>query len=591
MANFQTQLSRFVRLVTRKQMRNWLLVWLPYIVLCLAPLLLTGRWLEARDFLLQVLPFVMLSFLVFKPSLLKTSGTTLLSTLILIAILVQLIAPYTWSNSQRHSFTSFLSSLKEDQVSYTYSSRTWQILDDTRTLELGFEAKLVSGTLGWQWAASSSGFKLEPVTEKGVTFTRVVTPLGFDPYLLRSYRLPQAVAGQTFKIEIDLRSPTLLAAEGCRGVWLQTWFEGGGASCLAVALTPKWQTFTHTWTAPGTATSHIIRVILNDFDGLTYDVGETTLYLRTSAGWQTLEPLLPATPALLSPWDNSEGDTGTSFVPSLQWQPYTFTFSKLEKSIPQQFSATLLVPSGVTLATRNVKLGVLATPFRANIRQSYIFGHPNLAGHTVVMVTLLALALTTTLPTQLFVAALGFVACYFTGSRSAWLVLILAIAAILWFKQRVKRKYLVGFYALSLLVLLALWPYLGRLQVTGVDNPSSRQDIWLTSLKIAGDHLGLGIGTLPEQFSELWYSYNPNAKESVKHAHNLVLEWLVDFGVLGGLAILWLLVGLVRLAWVHQGRIGVIIVLALITLNGADVSLFYAWVFVPFILYLNTQKE
>jgi hypothetical protein len=578
-------------LISSDQFRRW--VWVPFILVSLLPGLLAGRWLESILLALQGCFFLLVSVVGLKKSVLHYLALSILVGLVILALLGQWRAAYVWLNSERHQSLSFISSWREDKI-LARSSRTWQIPETTETLELTLEAKLQSGTVGWQWYPSVKGYTLEPKNENEVTFTHVTTPAGGDPYLLRNYTLPEAIAGQTFRVEMELRSSTPLpiATEGCRGIWLQTWLEGGGASCLAVALTPEWQTFKHTWTASPDAVSRIIRVILNDFNGLSYDVGTTKLFHQTAIGWEELKPLLPAMPGLTSSWETNEGDGGHEFELTSTWQPYTFRFDKPPHTTSDnhRFSATLLVPQGVTLATRNVKLSVPSRPVASGVRQSYVFGHPNLAGHTVIVLTLVAIALSPGFVLQLFVSALGLSACYFTGSRTAWLVFLVSVAVLLWLKQPKRRKQLVILYIGLILALVVAWPFLGRLQITSVSNPVSRQEIWLTSLRLIRDHLWLGIGASPQTFSNLWETYNPDAAEVVTHAHNVVLEWLVNFGVLGGLAILWFIFGLLRIAWLRQGQVGVTIVLAVLALNMADFSLFYTWVLVPLVLYLNARE-
>jgi hypothetical protein len=591
MASLYAWATQHLKFVTATQWRTWLWMVLPFTVFSLIPSLIAGRWADVGVILLLTLLFSAISVVALSRFLSQRVTLFMLCALTLFGVVGQLSAPYVWLNSERHELLSFVGGLREDRVE-ARSSRSWRIPETAESLELKFEAKLHSSTLGWQWYTSTKGYALEPRTENGGVFTHVTTPTEGDPYLLRNYTLPEAIAGQTFRVEIELRSNTPLAAEGCRGIWLQTWLEGGGASCSAVALTPEWQTFQHTWTAPPEAVSRIIRVILNDFDGLSYDVGTTKLYRQTFSGWEELEPLLPAVPGVTSSWESNEGDGGHGFEPTDQWRPYTFTFTKPPNATLEgrRFSATLLIPPEITLATRNVKLSVPSRPVASGVRQSYVFGHPNLAGHTVIVLTLIAIALSPGFVVQLFVSALGLAACYFTGSRAAWLVFLAGVATLLWLKQPQRRKQLVILYTTAVLALAVAWPFLGRFQITSISNPVSRQEIWLTSLQLIRDHLWLGIGASPQTFSGLWDSYNPSAEETITHAHNVVLEWFVNFGIFGAVAILWLLFGFLRIAWLRQRQEGVTVILALIALNMADVSLFYTWVLVPLMLYLNARK-
>jgi hypothetical protein len=581
MASLHSHLTQFF-----SQLRSQSWLWLPFILFSSLPALASGRSGEVPSLLFLGGGALVISLVRLKHTVFYKMLVAVVCLVVLLGIIGQLLAPYIWLSSERHSFFSFITALQEDQLERT-ASRSWQPPNDVSQVRFSFEARLLSGSLGWQWLGSSRGYKLESVTEQDITFTRVTTPPGGDPYLMRSYDLGEPVGGHRFRVDISLRSATPINAEGCRGVWLQVWHEGGDASCLSVALTPAWQQFSHLWTAPEAATSPVIRIILNDFDGLSYDIKETKLYLWKDGNWQELTPLLLAAPSFTTSWSNAESEGGQGFRVTDGWQTYTFD---IIKKIPsQKLTVTMSVPDGATLATRNVKFDVPSSVAgSAVIRQSYFFGHPNLAGHVVTLLTLIAVTLSHSFRQQLFITLLGFVDCFFTGSRTAWLVLLAGVSVLLWLKQPQNRKWLLVFFGAAALGLAVSWPYLGRLQITSVTNPSSRQDIWLTSLKVARDHFWTGIGTSPERFAELWFRYNPSATEAVPHAHNILLEWLVNFGLFGGLAVLWLFAGFFRIAWQHHGSLGLVIVVAVLALNMADVSLFYAWMLVPLVLYLNS---
>lgn len=573
----------------RRYIGQWL--WPLFSLLSLLPCVIAGRWQDLPSItFLGVLGFL-IGFVNLREKQLQQLCLVLLSILVSLGVTGQVMAARVWQNSSRSSFMSLFRALDEDHLQGV-NTRSWRVPEQTETLTLTFEAKLLEGQTGWQWFASSRQLKLQPMREADKQFTRVTIPAGVTTYPMRTFGFTQPIAEQTFKVEMQLRSSQPIAAEGCRGIWLHVWDESQGASCLGVALSPDWQTFSHTWTTPPTTTSQVIRIIINGFAGISYDIADTKLYLQTATAWKELKPLLPGVPALSSSWAPPELGSGQGFEPTSTWQTYTFTSHKPAHSTSGDnlFSVTLSVPERVTVATRNVKLSVPATPVADGIRQSYIFGHPNLAGHTVTTLTLIALALSSALPWQLVISALGFVACYFTGSRSAWLVLLVGVAVLLWLKQPRRRTWLIIFYAIVAVALALGWSYLGRLQITSVTNASSRPEIWQTSLAVARDYFWLGIGTSPQRFSDLWFTYNTKAIEAVTHAHNIVLEWLVNFGILGGVAVIWLFIGFFRIAWPRKGVIGVSIVTALLALNTTDVSLFYTWVLVPFLLYLNAKE-
>ncbi|MGL4609131.1 MAG: O-antigen ligase family protein [Trueperaceae bacterium] len=589
--------TQYVSFAPVTRFKIWLGLWLPFLLLSVLPVIFARRAVDVDNIFLIATIALIFSLLQVRQQLFYRLLFISLILLVLVGTMVQLIAPHLWMNTNRTSIGAFLSNIYEDHIE-EIGSRAWHVSPTVSQLELSFEAKLVSGELGWQWVGSEPGIHLETLIEEGTTFTRVTTPSGGDPYLMRTFDLNRVVGGHQVRVDITMRSAPSLPLLDCRGIWLQTWGEGAEINCLAVALTPMWQTFRHTWTIPDTATSDIVRVVLNDFDGQTYDVATMKFYIREGEQWLELAPLLPAAPALTSSWDTGEVNSGQGFIPTQSWQSYTFPILKrtviqsetTNQSKAEPLNVFLTIPPGVTLATRGVRLNVPSNVDINIVRQSYIFGHPNIAGHTVVVFALLALVLSLKFRSQILIAGLGLVSCFFTGSRSAWIVLLLGLGILSWLKQPSRRKVLITLYVLSILTLVATWQYLGRLQITAVDNTWSRLDIWVTSLKIVGDHLLLGIGTSHQRFADLWFAYNKTAILPVVHAHNLLLEWLVNFGILGGLAIVWLFAGFFRLAWLRQKWLGMCIVLAVLALNMADVSLFYAWVMVPLILYLNSSE-
>lgn len=76
-----------------------------------------------------------------------------------------------------------------------------------------------------------------------------------------------------------------------------------------------------------------------------------------------------------------------------------------------------------------------------------------------------------------------------------------------------------------------------------------RLDIWTTTPKIIGDHLFFGVGAA--SFVDVAPSYGltePGTGEPYDHAHNVPLTVGAELGLLGLMALVWLLVGVTRVA-------------------------------------------
>ena len=461
-----------------------------------------------------------------------------------------------WQNPDEAALVTAFKNREVDRIT-TYGVRAWSLgATPGEALTLSLEARLAAGDTLKDWVRSDAHYELTQLEEAGEVFMRVVTPFGSDPYLMRTFDIGEPVGGHTFRVTLELRAPEPIPAEGCRGVWLQAWYEGGDAKCLAVGLDGAWRAFDLTWTAPEEASSSVVRVVLNDFDGLSYDVRRVKLYRSEQGAWERLEPLIPQGASLQFGWKGRvlEPQSGTAFVPTRDWRRYTFTTIKPAPELGP-LTATLHLgddQGDAILETRYTALfsgpNAPLRPVPVQARQSLLFGDPNLAGHTLVTLGLVALLLASTnwLSALIIATTLGGV--LLTGSRAAWLGALVGLPWLLLLGGSKKRIWLVGgVVALGALFLRVFGlQSLGRLGFVGVDEAVTRPQIWRVALDAFLNHPWQGLGA--GGFAANWAAHAQPGLV-VTHAHNLWLEFAAAYGLLGLVAILWLTGGFLALAW------------------------------------------
>lgn len=152
----------------------------------------------------------------------------------------------------------------------------------------------------------------------------------------------------------------------------------------------------------------------------------------------------------------------------------------------------------------------------------------------------------------------GLIGLAMTMSRGAW---VAAAAAAIVFALLVERRLFIVFFASALVAWIAL-PVSYRARVfsivefqrymeSGPTAPLGNRSIaWRCGLEMAGEHPLLGSGPGERHFQETFAQkpYAKGAAEDVKHAHNVYLQLLVETGIIGLAAFLWVLVTMTILA-------------------------------------------
>ena len=145
-------------------------------------------------------------------------------------------------------------------------------------------------------------------------------------------------------------------------------------------------------------------------------------------------------------------------------------------------------------------------------------------------------------------AALGFVALAATFTRSAWIGVAAALAALL---AAARPRWLPAFAAaLALMVLLAPPHYRDRLwSAFDPSHPTNveRRYMWEAGGRMFRDHPITGVGLM--DLHSIYERYrDPRAREGAGHLHSVFVQIAATMGVLGLLAFAFLYLSLVRAA-------------------------------------------
>ncbi len=148
-----------------------------------------------------------------------------------------------------------------------------------------------------------------------------------------------------------------------------------------------------------------------------------------------------------------------------------------------------------------------------------------------------------------------FVTLIYTWSRGAWLGAILSLALfLLAIKPALVYLLVPALVGLPFAAEALSGPLGYRFSsiFTGDSSIVHRFDIWRGSLSMIGDHLFGGIGTGESVFSAVFPLYAVEGTEFVPHTHNLFLQLLAEFGVVGLAVFLLFLVVFLQCICSHQ---------------------------------------
>ena len=255
------------------------------------------------------------------------------------------------------------------------------------------------------------------------------------------------------------------------------------------------------------------------------------------------------------------------------WRDVALRIAPDERASPEVLAFALEVPPGAAVEVRRVRAtdagGVRVAAMAAPARPRAWYGWPNLAGHVVVATAAAGLATARRRVDGGAVALVAAAAVLLTGSRTALAALVVVVAWWAWLAAapRARVWWAVGGAVLAAVAFGPASGLLGRAGVWTLDdrNVVSRLD----QARAAWDALAASPWTgaaLPES------------------AHNLWLDLAGGYGVPGLAAAAWLTVGLLVVAWRRAGAPALGAVVGVLTLQLADVSLFFLGVSGPVLL-------
>jgi hypothetical protein len=581
----------------------WLWLWLgffvPLFVISLISINRTGL-----TFVATLLPVCLLASFALQVRRQAAARGLVAALLVLLTAFVTdyLASAHVWQHPGFHAIGRSFEQVAGNEVR-DGGTRVWSLPDGATSMRLQFEARHSSGASGWAWLSSIPDLQPERLVEDEATLTRATFPENGDPYLMRTFDLGEPAAGKTFRATVTLRSEKPVPSRARRGIWLMTWGAGSSSGTLPVALTDAWRTFEFRWTAPDGARDPVMRLVLNDFNGLTIEIKDARLEELRDGTWHRLDPLSPTGAGISLDWLGRPDSHRSSlrFLPTDTWQTYSLDIDSETLTDAERVIGKVELEPGLGVELRGFSLVTSVPddrqphPVPVHQRRSLWFGHPNNAGHLTLVTGLAALLVLRSGWQGLLAVLLALASMAFTGSRTAWLAGLVGLLWLLWFACRTREHIWVygalaaaGGLALAFLGLEGL----GRLRVVGIENNLSRPEIWRVAWSALTEHPWTGVGPGPETFSAyLSSAYGGAAPELVPNAHNLWLIFASEYGVFGLAAVLWLTLGLAWLGWQWGRWRGIAFVLPLFALNFYDYSLFSWWILFLVILGLNQLER
>lgn len=449
-------------------------------------------------------------------------------------------------------------------------------------LTLRFQARRAAGPQDAAWFQFHPGMRVEPLARAG--FVRITPPPEGASYVTRRTDTGRAIASRTFRVGLEVRvsDPFTAEASSCVGVMLLEVLGTDAQACFEAVFEEGWVRHGYEWTAPASATSGIVGVLLR-MPTTWYEVGDVRLEERIGEEWVGLGPLEPnglrvalAVPGVATiSWPHAVVDLDDA------WQTYEVTMDgsgadqgRLRVVLALEPSSAVEIRGAVLEDAAGARLPAQATPPRARAW----FNHPNLAGHATAMAALITMLASSTLLGAVAGSALGLLGVGLTASRTALVALLLGLSLLVGRYQGRRlgaRAPLVIVAVVFLAVMaLALTPLGARLLGDGFQDRSavSRQEVAAFAGEIMMQSPLRGLAGTP--FAQAWSERHPEAAGlPPSHAHNLWWQLGAQFGIPGFAAAVWLTLGLLALAWRCAGWPGLLLAGCVLSMQATDFTL------------------
>lgn len=182
-----------------------------------------------------------------------------------------------------------------------------------------------------------------------------------------------------------------------------------------------------------------------------------------------------------------------------------------------------------------------------------VFENPNLLAQYMVLSASLSLGFIFSSASRgrqiffAFTAGLSIFCLVLTYSRGGWLAFAAALVIFALFKNKLLLQ------TLPVAGFIAYWflpkTILQRLStITSLKDSSNayRLDTWHSTISLIKSHWETGVGLGRIAFSRVYYTHAHNSN-MVPHSHNLYLQIIGEFGILGMVVFIWLLLAIFRL--------------------------------------------
>jgi hypothetical protein len=454
------------------------------------------------------------------------------------------------------------------------ASRSW-LLSGAAPLRLEARVRLAGDDPSWLWSTRGPA-----AVTRGSEPGAAHAVLGDGGEVLR-FADPYLLAGSD-EVRGAVTWSAAGAAEACVTVSLRTGDRVLGRSareCLAPGAGPR----TTSLVAPAVRAAAPVELVVSGTGELNLDGGTVEV---KGAVWRSVGPLGPGSVLLTLDWPGRTEPARARFTPGADWTDVAI-------AVPTPVDAPFVIarvhlPPGAAVDLAGVRLSATEGPDPSPpppTRQGLFFGGPVTLSHVAV-------ALATGLvaggagPRALLVGAASLGVIGLTSASRGALLAVGAWVVLLLGSRRPRRLLLAAVVALA----AGLTAYLVQLgREPDLASAVPRTQIWTTALAAVRDHPVLGLTGAGETFEA--YAAERGAPRSVAHAHDLWLDLASRYGVLGGLAALALVVGLVRSAWRRAGARGAIVLLPVLALNVIDSTLLQGPVLVATVLAVNLLGE
>ena len=159
-----------------------------------------------------------------------------------------------------------------------------------------------------------------------------------------------------------------------------------------------------------------------------------------------------------------------------------------------------------------------------------------------------------------FLTVFSFVALILTGTRAAIIASVIACPCLVTAVAKNRAKTLLALFGVGIVLAAAAISYPqtnARLQTIldmNYQSNSERILVWRSALKMFADHplLGVGYGNFKTVYDASYVS--PESVEDIKHTHNNYLQSLVETGLIGFAAYLWLLFNIFAVLFKNRKR-------------------------------------